>query len=79
MLKSVAFILAFLLTFLTSAEASEWKKREREKLRLLNELGIDEEEYREMLKQKYGVSSSLALTKGEASELISELERRKKS
>ncbi len=44
---------------------------------LIREAGLTEEEYRKLLKEKFGVSSSLALTKQEAGELIEELKRLK--
>ena len=40
---------------------------------LLKEKGISEEEYRKLLKERFGVSTSLALTKEEAQELIREI------
>lgn len=45
---------------------------------LVRELGLSEQEYRNLLKNKFGVSSSLALTRKEASELIRELEELRK-
>lgn len=38
---------------------------------LLKEKKVDEKEYRKLLKERFGISSSLGLTKKEASELIS--------
>jgi len=45
--------------------------------KLLKERGVSEEEYRKLLRERYGVGSSLELTKEEASELISFLKERK--
>jgi len=45
---------------------------------LLKERGISEEEYRKLLREKFGVSSSLELTKEEATELIEILKEVKK-
>lgn len=46
---------------------------------LVRKLGLKEEEYRELLRRRFGVSSSLALSKEEASELIGELQKLRKT
>lgn len=45
---------------------------------LVSDIGISEEDYRKMLKERFGVSSSMGLTVEEAGELIEELERKRK-
>ncbi len=60
-------------------ESVEFRTEEQSKKihALVREMKMEEVEYRKLLKEKFGVSSSMGLTKQEASELIQELESRK--